>query len=269
MTSFIQAEGFENYSGTLMRCENSLDDLTSLQYNPAKLAHYVYTQNSLLNIENNLSCTGSAIALWQDQQQEANLPELEEEEEEIKINFIAGVDSDNDGLTDLEENYVFVTDINSTDTDQDGYIDGSEVLNLYNPAGNGNLADSALVKQHNNTVNNYSILYPIAWRMEGNSNSETVQFLSDVDGFVQIITQTNNDNLSLSQWYANLSDNTSQIQQTKNGLNVIYSADGLTAYITPTTNNSKVYVINYSPGENKKLEFINTFKMMIASLEIK
>lgn len=48
-------------------------------------------------------------------------------------------DSDNDGLTDNEEVALWNTDPLIEDTDKDGYSDGDEVDNGYNPAGSGKL----------------------------------------------------------------------------------------------------------------------------------
>lgn len=48
------------------------------------------------------------------------------------------VDSDNDGLTDAQEE-TYGTDPNNPDTDADGYTDGEEVLAGYNPNGEGTL----------------------------------------------------------------------------------------------------------------------------------
>ena len=48
-------------------------------------------------------------------------------------------DSDNDGLTDNEEITLWNTDPLIEDTDKDGYRDGDEVDNGFNPAGPGKL----------------------------------------------------------------------------------------------------------------------------------
>jgi len=48
-------------------------------------------------------------------------------------------DSDNDGLTDYEEIYYWFTDPTVADTDHDGFKDGAEIVNGYNPAGAGQL----------------------------------------------------------------------------------------------------------------------------------
>lgn len=51
---------------------------------------------------------------------------------------VSSQDSDNDGLTDLEEQK-YGTDINNPDTDGDGFLDGDEIKKGYNPLGEGEL----------------------------------------------------------------------------------------------------------------------------------
>ncbi len=57
---------------------------------------------------------------------------------EVTENNLAINDSDNDGLSDKEEEF-YGTDKNNPDTDGDGYKDGAEVKNGYNPLGTGKL----------------------------------------------------------------------------------------------------------------------------------
>jgi hypothetical protein len=62
------------------------------------------------------------------------------DEEEVRIGTdINSVDSDNDGLFDREEVDVYITDPLNSDTDGDGFKDGDEVSNGYNPKGAGKL----------------------------------------------------------------------------------------------------------------------------------
>ena len=49
------------------------------------------------------------------------------------------VDTDDDGLRDYEEKEIYHTDLNNSDTDNDGYSDGDEVKAGYNPLGEGKL----------------------------------------------------------------------------------------------------------------------------------
>jgi len=51
----------------------------------------------------------------------------------------AMLDSDKDGLNDFEEEMVYFTDLDNSDTDGDGFFDGDEVKNGYNPLGGGKL----------------------------------------------------------------------------------------------------------------------------------
>jgi len=46
---------------------------------------------------------------------------------------LKNADSDNDGLSDFDEIYTYKTNPNDTDTDKDGYLDGLEVENGYDP----------------------------------------------------------------------------------------------------------------------------------------
>ena len=56
------------------------------------------------------------------------------------------LDTDGDGLRDVDEINIWKTDISNTDSDGDGYLDGDEVKNGYNPAGDGKLDEKDLFK---------------------------------------------------------------------------------------------------------------------------
>jgi hypothetical protein len=74
-----------------------------------------------------------------------------------------GLDSDSDGLTDLEEP-LYGTDARTPDADGDGFLDGNEVFHLYNPAARSGvrLLDSGLVKQFDAPAG-WLILVPTNW----------------------------------------------------------------------------------------------------------
>lgn len=59
-------------------------------------------------------------------------------EEDIAATSTPAADDDNDGLTNIEE-AEYGTDPNEPDTDGDGFFDGEEVKNGYNPLGEGSL----------------------------------------------------------------------------------------------------------------------------------
>ena len=63
---------------------------------------------------------------------------IDEQKLETISSAVLVLDSDADGLPDDLENY-YGTDLASADTDNDGYLDGEEVNNNYNPLGEGRL----------------------------------------------------------------------------------------------------------------------------------
>jgi hypothetical protein len=56
--------------------------------------------------------------------------------EEVAVDL----DSDQDGLSDADEINIYGTNPLKSDTDGDGYLDGDEVKNGYNPLGEGSLS---------------------------------------------------------------------------------------------------------------------------------
>jgi len=262
------------YGGKYIQCAYDINELFDLGYGPGRLASYIYLQSSLEELTEDTICFGSAVDLWK-----IKLTQREEEEEETP-EFILGVDSDNDGLSDVEENNIYITNSNTNDSDGDGYKDNQEVLSLYNPMGEGYLSESGLISEFINSKYNYRIYYPKIWHPEDRTEGELVQFFSDVDGLMQIIVQDNPAKLGIKEWYAELINSspalvTQQMEQLKSGLEVIYSVDGLTAYLTLSSNlleqvggGDNVYILTYSPEENNKLEFLATFKMMINSFKV-
>ncbi len=70
----------------------------------------------------------------------------------IGVSVLSGVDSDNDGLSDLFEDAIG-TDKNSKDSDNDSYSDKQELLSAYNPLGEGKLAyDLNFTEKHLGTI---------------------------------------------------------------------------------------------------------------------
>lgn len=62
-------------------------------------------------------------------------------EENMNLDISGNLDSDDDGLTDVDE-MKYGTDANNPDSDGDGYLDGNEVRNGFNPMGEGKLDES-------------------------------------------------------------------------------------------------------------------------------
>ncbi|OGF40056.1 hypothetical protein A2477_02020 [Candidatus Falkowbacteria bacterium RIFOXYC2_FULL_47_12] len=269
--SAISDAALQDYANTYLRCPYNVAGLTSQNYTPAQLAQYVYAQSALEGMTEGRNCEGSAFTLWLERGQRAAVAEetaASSSPSSLAGNFVAGVDTDGDGLTDIEESTIFATSAANPDTDGDTYSDGTEVLNGYNPAGEGTLTDSGLAASYENTAYGYHMLYPKDWRVEDAANGENVIFFSNQSGFIQIIAQANADQQEIEQWYENVNETApkSAAETLKNGFAVVYSPDGLTAYLTQTGGGDYVYVITYSPGEDQKLAYRTTFQMMIQTL---
>lgn len=180
-------------------------------------------------------------------------------------------DTDKDGLTDVEE-ALYGTNPNNPDTDGDGYADGLELINLYNPTGFApqKIEETNLVKIYTNPSYHYTIFYPTSWlvRALDETNGE-VMFTSATGEFIEVLAEDNKDNLPLLDWYLAEAPGTSPADvgavTTKSGLLGIKSPDGLTAYFSV---GGKIYVISYNIGVKTELNYKSTFEMMVKSFKL-
>ncbi len=178
--------------------------------------------------------------------------EVVEVEEVFPLEVTPGTDSDSDGLTDVEESLVYKTDSKRPDTDADGFLDGNEVFHGYNPGGTapGTLVESGLVESatgtHNGTA--YEFYFPSAWDME-------------LDGTEMILDAQTGEGFRISLVEEELPDG--EIRTTKTGLSYVLSDDQLTATIQL---GSVVFTIEYDTGIKSKVDYLQTFQMMLNSV---
>ncbi len=184
----------------------------------------------------------------------------------------AGLDSDKDGLTDGEEK-LYKTDSLNPDMDGDGFLDGSEVINLYSPLSReGKIDISGLINVYINPVFKYSLFYPAGWIAQAlDQSNATVIFTSATGEFIESLVLENPQKLAVSDWYKEQSSdiNLLDIQKLKldgqeaieiidkeNGQKIIYCAY-----------KDKVYGLIYNYGSQEGLNFETTFGMMINSFK--
>jgi hypothetical protein len=193
---------------------------------------------------------------------------------ETELDYFSSQDSDRDGLTDVEEN-LYETEIRRPDTDADGFVDGQEIINGYNPkaAGSSLLANSGLVNTYSNPTFNYQILYLATWVARPTDQSlQEIIFQSATGERVVVLVEENPDNLSLAEWYLNqsplssISDLTSKT--TRKGYQVLLSPDKLTYYLVDQKDLARIYVINYQIDNKTSINFLTTFEMMVNSFEL-
>lgn len=191
-------------------------------------------------------------------------------EQEINLGLKLGLDSDFDGLNDLEE-VIFGTGTSTPDTDADSFPDGGEVYNLYNPAGAGKLGLNPSIALYENKTFGYSAFHPKIWQPSINGGDDSVMFKTADNQFVQIIVQPNPDKQPLDQWYLEQLGAASIREADRvSGANWqgIKNADGLTLYLADAKLNY-IFTLTYNLGESNILEYVNIFQMMIKSFTIK
>ncbi len=181
-----------------------------------------------------------------------------------------GLDSDSDGLSDVEEP-LYGTDTRNPDTDADGFLDGNEVFHLYNPAARApvRLLDSGLVKVFSGPAG-WNFLIPTSWTATltvADGSQATVTTGSGESFAIRI--ESNPQNLPLMDWYLAgnpgvLSSNVRSFT-TKGGLAGVLSADRLDAYFAW---GGKIFSLRYALNNQPFINYRTTFEMILNSLKL-
>jgi len=172
-----------------------------------------------------------------------------------------GVDKDMDTLTDVEER-LFGTDAQAADTDQDGFADGAEVLNLFDPVSKG----QSLTKNLRITPvqwNGWSMLVPKSWNI-ATAGEEPSFGLIATESSAQFTLQAraNATRQTLSQWIG-AAGNQMKTLKTKNGLDALQSADGLITYLAV---GDTVLVVQYDLQKDASYEYRMSYALIVQSL---
>ncbi|MBP9695478.1 MAG: hypothetical protein KBD73_03700 [Candidatus Magasanikbacteria bacterium] len=169
-------------------------------------------------------------------------------------NLANTADLDADQLTDAEEEF-FLIDPGSSDTDQDGYYDGLEVFNLYNPKGFApvKIIDSGLVKEYISSNWQYRLYYPTNWQSaEVDKDGNQVIFSTANGDFIEVRAFSKPLNQSFPDWFGAtvLGEKFSDLVSVKNrfGVQGYERVDRLVSYFPTDT---KIFVLLYhatTPG---------------------
>lgn len=177
-------------------------------------------------------------------------------------------DVDNDSLTDMEEE-VFGTDSGRWDTDGDGYYDGQEVFNLYNPKGIApmKIIDSGIVQEYVNPVWQYRVYYPIGWQIGAvDPQSNQVLFSALSGDFVEIDKFMKEYDETFADWFARkaIGQKYSDLETFSNRFKEdgYKRADDLVDYFVAGQN---VFVLSYHPGATGFIPYRHVMEMMVQS----
>lgn len=180
------------------------------------------------------------------------------------------LDTDGDGLND-EEELILGTNINSSDSNANTYLDLVEVQNNYNPAASGKLSENLGIGKYVSTAYKYEMLYPKEWPLNSLSGDAIITFTLPDDSIFQVSVQENSERQSILGWYGNSFPDTTitydKLKTTENW-DGIYSSDNLNFYLTDKKRNT-VYIISYVPAVDGRLAYPNIFELMVNSFQLK
>lgn len=181
-----------------------------------------------------------------------------------------GLDSDSDGLSDVEET-VYGTDSRVPDTDRDGFLDGNEVFHLYNPAATApvRLVDSGLVTLLVSPAG-WSIYVPKGFTFTlDTADGSTATVRSGQGETFRVEILDNPQDQVLLDWYlarnSGVPGTATRAITTKGGLEGLLGADRLDAYFRW---DGKVFKIIYDNGTKPFINFRTSFEMMLNSLRL-
>lgn len=178
------------------------------------------------------------------------------------------LDSDSDGLTDMEE-VVFGTDPKKPDSDGDGYLDGSEVDKGFDPskAGGAKIEDSVNLATYNNKQLAYVIKYPVKWLAKPtDASASEVIFSSGGDEFIEVLVVDNQEKLSAAAWYAKQVTGlkAEEVPTVSYGnLTWALSLDGLNAYTVD--DRGHLITVSYNIGTKNEASYYHLFQVMLRS----
>lgn len=175
-------------------------------------------------------------------------------------------DLDTDGLTDIEEE-LYGTDSGVWDTDGDGYYDGQEVVNLYNPRGFApvRLIDSGLVREYTNPLSGYRVYYPIQWQRGAVDIEERHILFSAMGGeYVEVRVFEKTSTITFAEWFGTnaVGQQFNQLLSFTNRFSVQgwRRTDGLVAYFE---NQRFVFVVSYhQPDIRAPIPYRSTMEMI-------
>lgn len=178
-------------------------------------------------------------------------------------------DIDIDSLTDQEEE-IFGTDSGIWDSDKDGYYDGQEVFNLYNPKGFApvKIIDSGLVREYINPNWQYRVYYPSVWEAASVDNENNHVIFSSISGdFIEIRSFKKLPSENFTMWFAKSIEGQNFIDlslfNNRFNTNGYKRKDSLTAYFVI---DNAVFVMIYQPSGNATdIPYRHVMQMMYQS----
>lgn len=176
----------------------------------------------------------------------------------------SGIDSDSDGLTDVEETSVFISEKSNPDSDGDGYIDGNEVFNLYDPTKKepARLYNNQFIEHIDQSKPGMNILFPKGWLQSESESEILLKALTGETVSVSFIESAEKDAKAFA--LLKYPDETFSEFVSKQGYRGLRNSDKRTI-ILPVGNGYAILVYNLE--EIRSVEFLRTFEMIVNSFQ--
>jgi hypothetical protein len=177
----------------------------------------------------------------------------------------AGLDSDSDGITDLEES-LYGADVRNPDTDGDGFLDGNEVFHLYNPSGKApaKLLELALIKTIESPIG-WVMGVPSGWKVSQTGSRATID--SGHGETFSVTVEENAAKKPVLDWYLETHPGVTAAQvlqyRSKGGYVGIIGVDQLSTYIPW---GDRVFTFTYNLNGQPFINYRTTYSMMLNSL---
>ncbi len=180
-------------------------------------------------------------------------------------------DTDSDGLTDDEEQLIYGSDPNRSNSDGDSYVDLNEVLNLFDPAKHdpAALIDNPGVAAYANTDYGIELYRPTAWTVREIVSERTVNFTAPTGEVFEVTIFTKAEDESLMDWYLDqpLDGITGQVEsgENKKGYEQVISANRRVVFVS---NGNTIVSLKYELQDQLEIRYRVTLTMMANSLTI-
>jgi hypothetical protein len=180
-------------------------------------------------------------------------------------------DTDSDNLTDLEENLIGSSSVNA-DSDKDGFKDGDEIINGYNPLVSGSSATAKLevanfikIVKTDFSDDNFSLPIIKQWSFSTIKATKQAIITTETGEIIKISVKDNPDRLSALDWYSKSNPEIAltQLKQVEYGdLSGIITPTNLASYLSDPLK-TRIYSFEYIMDSGSSMRYPNFFKMMI------
>jgi len=263
--SYIEPDDLTTKKENSLRLWQELPDGSWIEIDGATLN--IITNEVMINWQSLPTGRIAILSNLEENIQEVNLEEAPADNLLDSINpLVISIDSDNDLLSDQEE-LLFGADKNMPDSDSDGYLDGSEVINGYSPVSTSTLLADGLTAEYQDAELGFKVNYPSTWLvvLPKEVGEQKVIFESPQDDFIQVSVQDKIPELSALEWYTDL---VPEVVVADLKIDKVGDYTGVTS---PDNGNfylavgDKIYIFTYSTGLKTEVDYLTVFKMIYKS----